>query len=105
MIQKIILASRSPRRKQLLEWAEIPFEVIVQFTEESFPDDMTIEEVPAYIAKNKAETVKNFLGTINRNMPVLAADTIVVLDKKIIGKPQDRNEAIQILTSLSGNTH
>src|SRR4051812_43528405 len=105
MIQKIILASRSPRRKQLLEWAEIPFEVIVQFTEESFPDDIAIEEVPVYIAKNKAEIVKNFLDISYKQMPVLAADTIVVLDEKIIGKPKDRNEAIQILTSLSGNTH
>jgi septum formation protein len=105
MIQKIILASQSPRRRQLLEWAEIPFEVIVQFTDESFPDNMAIEEVPVYIAKNKAETVKNSLDISYKQMPVLAADTIVVLDKKIIGKPKDRNEAINILTSLSGSKH
>lgn len=105
MIQKIILASQSPRRKQLLEWAEIPFEVIVQFTDESFPDDMAIEEIPVYIAKNKAEKVKRSLDITNRQIPILAADTIVVLDKKIIGKPKDRNEAINILTSLSGNKH
>ena len=105
MLQKIILASQSPRRKQLLEWAEIPFEVIVQFTDESFPHDMAIEEVPVYIAKNKAETVKNYLDISRRQMPILAADTIVVLDEEIIGKPKDRNEAIDILTSLSGNTH
>jgi septum formation protein len=105
MIQKIILASQSPRRKQLLEWAEIPFEVIVQFTDESFPDDMSVEEVPVYIAKNKAATVKIFLDITHRQIPVLAADTIVVLDEKIIGKPKDRSEAINILTSLSGNKH
>jgi septum formation protein len=105
MIQKIILASQSPRRKQLLEWAEIPFEVIVQFTDESFPDDMSVEEVPVYIAKNKAATVKIFLDTTHRQIPVLAADTIVVLDEKIIGKPKNRSEAINILTSLSGNKH
>src|SRR6478672_4786717 len=105
MIQKIILASQSPRRKQLLEWAEIPSEVIVQFTDESFPDDMAIEEVPVYIAKNKAEKVKKFLDLANKQIPILAADTIVVLDKKIIGKPKDRNEAIDILTSLSGSKH
>jgi septum formation protein len=105
MIQKIILASQSPRRKQLLEWAEIPFEVIVQFTDESFPDDMSVEEVPVYIAKNKAATVKFFLDTTHRQIPVLAADTIVVLDEKIIGKPKNRSEAINILTSLSGNKH
>ena len=105
MVQKIILASQSPRRKQLLQWAEIPFEVIVQFTDESFPDDMAIEEVPVYIAKNKAEKVKRSLDITNRQIPILAADTIVVLDKKIIGKPKDRNEAIDILASLSGNKH
>jgi septum formation protein len=105
MIQKIILASQSPRRKQLLEWAEIPFEVIVQFTDESFPDDMSVEEVPVYIAKNKAATVKIFLDITHRQIPVLAADTIVLLDEKIIGKPKDRSEAINILTSLSGNKH
>ncbi|HEY6974824.1 MAG TPA: Maf family nucleotide pyrophosphatase [Chitinophagaceae bacterium] len=105
MIQKIILASQSPRRKQLLEWAEIPFEVVVQFTDESFPGDMAIEEVPVYIAKNKAEKVKRSLNITNKQIPILAADTIVVLNKKIIGKPKDRNEAIDILTSLSGNKH
>jgi len=105
MIQKIILASQSPRRKQLLEWAEIPFEVIVQFTDESFPTNMPIEEVPVYIAKNKAEIVKNSLDLTRRQMPILAADTIVVLDEKIIGKPKDRNEALDILTSLSDNRH
>src|SRR4051794_15242632 len=105
MIQKIILASQSPRRKQLLEWAEIPFEVVVQFTDESFPDDMPVKDVPVYIAKNKAETVKNCLDITHKRMPILAADTIVVLREKIIGKPKDRNEAINILKSLSGNKH
>src|SRR5690349_20016838 len=105
MIQKIILASQSPRGKQLLEWAEIPFEVIAQSTDESFPAGMPIEEVPVYIAKNKAEAVKNCLDTVRKQMPVLAADTIVVLNEKIIGKPKDRNEAIDILASLSANKH
>jgi septum formation protein len=105
MIQKIILASQSPRRKQLLEWAEIPFEVVVQPTDESFPHDMPIKEVPVYIAQHKAETVKNSLDKANRQMPVLAADTVVVLDSKIIGKPKNRHDAISILTSLSGNKH
>jgi septum formation protein len=66
---------------------------------------MAIEEIPVYIAKNKAEKVKRSLDITNRQIPILAADTIVVLDKKIIGKPKDRNEAINILTSLSGNKH
>src|SRR4051812_3632580 len=81
MAQKIILASQSPRRKQLLEWAEVPFEIIVQPTEESFPEEMPIEEVPVYIARHKAETVKQSLNNTNRKLPILAADTIVVLNK------------------------
>lgn len=101
-MQKIILASQSPRRKQLLEWAEIPFEVIVSDTDESFPPEQSFEETAIHIARNKA------LAVISRNiglLPILAADTIVVCNERIIGKPKDRSEAISILQELSGNTH
>ena len=101
-MQPIILASQSPRRKQLLEWAEIPFEVMVPSSEELFPAFLNPTEVAIYIASNKAKLVKN---SFSENKIILAADTIVVLDEKIIGKPKDRNEAIQILLSLSGNKH
>lgn len=105
MFSKIILASQSPRRKQLLEWAEIPFEVIVQPTDESFPANIPEEEVAIHIARNKAEAVQQILRSEHRELPILAADTIVVLNGKIIGKPVDRNDAIEILTALSGNKH
>ena len=105
MQQKIILASQSPRRKQLLEWAEVPFEIIVQPTDESFPEIMPVEEVAVYIAKHKAEAVKASLNRQQRQLPILAADTIVVLNKRIIGKPKDREDAVEILQSLSGNHH
>ncbi len=98
----IILASQSPRRKQLLEWAEIPFEIIVKETDETYQADLIIDEIAIHIARNKA------LAVINENeinIPVLAADTIVVLNKKLIGKPTDRDNAIEILTSLSGQVH
>jgi len=101
-MQQIILASQSPRRKQLLEWAEVPFEVIVQETDESYPTGLTVEEVAIYIAKNKALAVQKKLQT---DIPILAADTIVVLDQRIIGKPKDRNDAIEILSDLSGKKH
>ena len=101
-MQKIILASQSPRRKQLLQWAEIPFDVIVADTDESFPADLSFEEVAIHIARNKALAVA---GKNNSGMPVLAADTIVVCNNKIIGKPADRENAINILSSLSGNIH
>jgi septum formation protein len=103
---QIILASQSPRRKQLLQWAEIPFDVIVQPTEESFPADMPIPEVPVHIAREKARTVRHFTGLQQSgNAVVIAADTIVVLDNTIIGKPKDRDDALDILSRLSGNKH
>ena len=108
-MQKIILASQSPRRKQLLEWAEVPFEVIVKSTEETYPEELPVEEVPVYIARQKAIAVKNSLiekgnAEIGSSV-ILAADTVVVLEEKIIGKPVDRDDAIKILTSLSGREH
>ncbi len=102
-MQHIILASQSPRRKQLLEWAEVPFEVIVKHTNEDFPIGMAIEEVPVFIARQKAVAVKAALP--NDLKIILAADTVVVLENEIIGKPVDRDDAIRILTSLSGQVH
>ncbi len=101
----IILASQSPRRKQLLEWAEIPFEVIVHPTDEHFPATMPVSEVPVYIASNKAVAVQQLLPPGQKDRLILAADTVVVLDNAIIGKPSDRDDALRILRSLSGQTH
>ena len=101
-MQKIILASQSPRRKQLLEWAEVPFEIIVANTDESFPPHLSFEEAAMHIAKNKALTVAN---KQTNTTPVLGADTIVVCNNTIIGKPTDRENAIDILSTLSNNTH
>jgi len=101
-MQKIILASQSPRRKQLLEWAEIPFEVMVADTDESYPEELSPENIAVYIARNKAVAIKQ---SNNITVPVLAADTIVVLQNEIIGKPKDRADAIDILTRLAGNHH
>ena len=108
-MQPIILASQSPRRKQLLEWAEVSFEVITQTTEETFPADIPVIDVPVHIALQKALVVKAYIQQayhgIHAKQPVLAADTIVVLGNTVIGKPKDRADAIQILTSLAGNHH
>ena len=98
----IILASQSPRRKQLLEWAEIDFEVMVVPTDESYPDYLSTEEIPIYIARQKAFAVEQIIG---KEKIILAADTVVVLHDNIIGKPKDRDDAIKILSNLSGNEH
>ncbi len=101
-MNKIILASQSPRRKQLLEWAEIPFEVVIKETDEKYPPGLSPEEVAIYIAKNKALSVQKDIGT---EQIILAADTIVVLNESIIGKPVHREEAVSILIALSGEKH
>jgi septum formation protein len=101
-MQKIILASQSPRRKQLLEWAEIPFEIVVQETDESYPADLAVDEIAMHIARNKALAIQS---TIKESIPILAADTIVVLEGRIIGKPKDREDAVKILSALSGKEH
>lgn len=101
-MKKIILASKSPRRKQLLEWAEIPFEIIVVETGETFPEGIPPYEAAVHIARNKANAVGKMAG---KDSIILAADTIVVLNEKIIGKPKDRNDAINILSNLSGQKH
>ncbi len=101
-MERIILASRSPRRKQLLEWAEIPFDVMVKDTDEMYPASLPIDQVPVYIARNKALAVKEELS---HDRLILAADTVVVLNGKVIGKPVNRDNAIEILSELSGQTH
>lgn len=101
-LKGIILASQSPRRKQLLEWAEVPFEIIVKETDESYPDGLGMEDIAVHIARNKALTIQQQTIT---SRPIVAADTIVVLDEQVIGKPKDRADAIAILTALAGKQH
>ena len=104
--QKIILASQSQRRSQLLQLAEIPFEIITQPTDESYPVALLPFEIAIHIAENKAAAVKTSIARLQHNSyPVVAADTIVVLDRQIIGKPKDRTAAINILQALSGKMH
>lgn len=102
-MQKIILASQSPRRKQLLEWAKVPFDIIVKPTDETFPDELSLEDIPIHIAKAKAKAVREVVDNVSQT--ILAADTIVLANNKVIGKPVDRHDAIGILSKLSGSTH
>lgn len=106
-MKSIVLASRSPRRKQLLEWAEIDFDILVKETDESFPTELSVTEVPVHIARNKALAVQqsDIYKRYESGNIIVAADTIVVLDNSIIGKPVDEEEAIKILTRLSGKIH
>jgi septum formation protein len=102
-METIILASQSPRRKQLLEWAELKFSIIVANTDEDFPATIPLIEVPVFIAKQKAKVVQEKIS--DNSKIIIAADTIVVLDNNIIGKPLNRQEAINSLLLLSNKTH
>lgn len=99
---RIILASRSPRRQQLLVELGLKFEVVVKDFAESYPEGLVGEEVARYVAFGKAATFKN---EISHNEIVITADTIVWCNNKVLGKPVDRDDAIQILREISGNTH
>jgi septum formation protein len=101
-MSRIILASQSPRRKQLLEWAEIDFDIVLHPTDESYPPGLSPAEVAVHIANEKALAVASEVGP---GRLVLAADTIVVLDGEVIGKPKNREDGVGILTRLSGRQH
>jgi septum formation protein len=105
----IILASQSPRRKTLLEWANISFDIVVSDSDESFPESMPKKEVPVFIAANKAKAVLDKLeqqdAIANKDYCIIAADTIVLLDQTILGKPLDNADAINSLSMLSGKSH
>ncbi len=106
-MNKIILASQSPRRKQLLEWAEIPFDIIVSGADETYPEDLPLEDIAVYIARNKATEVRQVVAadSLKGHPPILAADTIVIANGTVLGKPEDRDDAIRMLQILSGITH
>ncbi|MBR5687853.1 MAG: septum formation protein Maf [Prevotella sp.] len=100
---KLILASNSPRRKELLAGLDIPFEVkVLPGIDESYPDDLPVTQVAEFIAKEKAAP---YLSMLDEEEMVLTADTIVVLDGHIFGKPADGQEAADMLRMLSGKTH
>lgn len=98
----LLLASKSPRRQELLKAAGIVFETIEVDVEEDFPDDMDVEKVPEFLARKKAEAA---VPLINDNQIILSADSVVILDNKIYGKPGDREHAIDMITSLAGEKH
>ena len=98
----IILASKSPRRQELLKGLEINFEIRTKEIEENFPAALFREEIPLYLSNLKANAFKEDL---KENDLVITSDTIVWNDHKQLGKPKGRTEAIEMLQSLSGNQH
>lgn len=97
-----ILASKSPRRQQLLHSLGIEFQVRIKEVDEIFPEELLPTEIPVYLAELKA---RSFLPELNSGDLLITADTIVFLDNKVIGKPQDREDAETLLRMLSGKEH
>ena len=100
---KVILASGSPRRRELMAGLGVNYEVrILPDVDESYPDTLQGEEIPLYIAKEKADA---YIPMMQPDELIITADTIVWLDGKGLGKPRDREDALQMLRTMSGRTH
>jgi len=102
LAKKIILASKSPRRSQLLAQAGFSFKVRAKEVEENYSNTLRPKEVPLFLAEKKAMACKEFL---KKDRIILAADTIVARGKKIYEKPKDKADAVRILSKLSGKWH
>ncbi len=99
----IILASQSPRRQALLKDMGINFRVILKEVEETYPEGLSISEIPVYLAQLKASAFLD--DEINDNTIIITADTIVCLEDKVLGKPVDKEHAYEILRFISGKQH
>ena len=100
---KVILASNSPRRKELLAGLGVDYEVrTLPDVDESYPDTLQGADIPLYIAKEKTDAYRDMLkpGEL-----MITADTIVWVDGKVLGKPKDREDALCMLRAMSGRTH
>lgn len=102
MTKKLILGSGSPRRKELLAGLGFEFEVRTKDTPENYPVTLDLKDVPEYLATLKA---KALFEDLKDDEIVLCADTVVILNGKILGKPVDRTNAIEMISELSGKTH
>jgi len=99
---RIILASQSPRRQQLLRELGLKFDIVIKDYSESYPEDLKGGQIAEYISAEKAKTFK---GELSENEIVITADTIVWCNNHVLGKPSDFDEAVSILKEISGNTH
>ena len=101
MDKKIILASHSPRRKELMDGLGYAYEVkVIPGIGEQYPDGLAMEEIPQYIAREKSDAYE-----VGSDELLITADTIVALDDEVLGKPKDAADAFRMLHALSGRTH
>lgn len=101
--KKIILASNSPRRRELLRYIIPDFEIAPsRDIDEDYPENLPVEEVAPYISREKAEAYRDLLTNDN---VIVTADTVVCIDNHILGKPHDKDDALRMLKTLSGRQH
>lgn len=100
-MQRLVLASKSPRRKELLDLLQIPFEIIVSEIDETINLKGDLKKEIENLAYRKAQKVFE----TNQDAIVVGSDTIVVIDNEVLGKPKDKKDAFRMLKMLSGNTH
>ena len=98
---KILLASNSPRRKELLTSLNIEFETVKVDCDEIYPEDLEVEKIAEYLSELKSNAYQN----LAENEILITADTIVAIENEILGKPKDENDAKEMLRKLSGKTH
>ena len=100
---RLLLASQSPRRRELIAGCGLPYEPAPKYDcEEIYPADLPAEEVPVYLSQLKS---KVYPGALAPNDILLTADTVVVLNGEVLGKPRDREDAVEMLHRLSGHRH
>lgn len=101
--RKLILASNSPRRKELLSGLDFEYETrVIPDVDESYPDSIPLEEIAVYLAEKKAS---EYIKELKDGELLITADTVVLLENKILGKPVNEEESVSMLKALSGKTH
>ena len=100
-----IIGSKSPRRQELFKAISTDFEIIVKEVEEVYPEFLQSFEIPQYLSDLKSNAYRELLKQSDDNKVVMTADTMVVLDNKVLGKPKSEEEAVEMLQSLSGKMH
>ena len=99
----IILASKSPRRQELLRGMGVDFEILTKETPEDYPTDLPLDEVPKYLSLQKSQAFSD--EELPKDYLLITSDTVVICEGEILGKPKDREDAMRMLQLLSGKTH
>ena len=100
---QVILASKSPRRQELLRGMGVDFTIMTKETDESFPPEMPLDEVPKYLSLQKSQAFTD--NELPADFLLITSDTVVICEGEILGKPKDREDAARMLHLLSGKTH